>query len=575
MSHLRTAAFRALPAVLLLIVVAASLRAQDLVTRDDFTCCDTTTPIYWLGFWPEVAIDAEGNINEVNHMYLDTSSSSDWAWCHQYTKFDRFGNQAQLVVNFLPDSSNPDTAWESYGIARIDCNDEGAVVIPYHARTAPVTPGNYIYRRFMALVDPQGQEVGDPLCMSCRPEETFRHMQHPRGAINNNGLAGIIWRSYGCELDIPDSVWIRLYDTKTDSLYPVWRPTTEVQPFTGYCGRASAALGIADDGHVAATWIAEEGFAHGYYTVCNADGSQAYPISMVDCKGDFFDTSSCDCSYTITVDMTMEPDGDFYIVWHDRLLNYPGTDIDGHIWMRGFNSDGTPKYSAIRVTDTDSTLINDFQIVDAKICCDSAGNVLVMWSDSRFWPETSTMGLYSDVFLQKIDPDGNLVGPNLRVNNIGGMAGLFGTHCDADMNNAGQVVVVWRNYRQPDYTPSIKAQLMPYDAVGRFAPGDINYDLSADISDLITLVDYMFDGARNEFWPRDLCNFDGLNGDNADIADLVYMVDWMFAGGPEPHTPYDGIRPNPGPVNWPSKSAPSDDRPQPEAAPGTFELTDR
>ncbi|HKK21854.1 MAG TPA: hypothetical protein VJ983_10310, partial [candidate division Zixibacteria bacterium] len=473
MSHFRTAVSRSLSVALWVCLATTVSFAQELVTRDDFTCSDTTTPAYWLGLWPEVAIDAEGNINEVNLMFLDPTGTGEW--CHQYTKFDRFGNQIQPVVNFLPDASDPDSVWESYGIVRVDCNDDGTVVIPYRARKPEPYPTNYIYRRFMALFDSNGSEMEGPLCMSCRPQETFAHMNHPLGAINNNGLVGYIWRSDGCQFigeGQEDSVWIRLYDTKTDSLYPLWRPTTEVQPFNHYCGRQSAAIGISDDGHVAATWIAEEAFAHAYYTIYDVDGNQVFPITMVDCKGDFFDTSGCNTCYSVTVNMTMEPDGDFYIVWHNREFGIP-IDFNGHIWMAGFNADGTPKYEPIRVTDTDSTYVDGYQLLDPKITCDTAGNVLVLWSDSRFWPESSHNDFFADVFLQKIDPDGNLVGPNYRVNNIGGASGLSGTHCSVDMNNAGQVVAIWRNYRQPDYTPSIKAQLMPYDQVGRFVPGDL------------------------------------------------------------------------------------------------------
>ncbi len=570
MSHF-CAALRGLTVTLGICLTAATTPAQELVTRNDFTCSDTTTPLYWLGFWPEVAIDAKGNINEVNLVFLDTVGED--VWCHQYTKFDRFGHQMQPVVTFLPDSSNADTVWNTYGIARIDCNDEGTVVIPYRVRNGPAYP---LYRRFMALFDPLGMAMGEPICATCRPQETFTYMPHPRGMINNNGLAGMIWRSHGCQVGLPDSVWIRLYDTKTDSLYPLWRPTVEAQPFSAYCGREAACLGIADDGHVAAAWIAEKIFAHIYYTVYNADGTQAFPITMVDCDAGFYDSAACVSSYTITADMAMEPDGDFYISWYDRQFSYQDVRaVSGHVWMRGFNSDGTPKYNAMRVTDTDSTWLIDYQLVDTKIACDTAGNVLVMWSDSRLWPETDTSGLMADVFLQKIDPAGNLVGPNFRVNDIGGVAGLFGTHCSADMNNAGQVVVIWRNYLQPDNVPSIKAQLMAYDAVGRFVPGDINYDLSADVADLSNLVDYMFRGGRNTFWPRDLINLDGVGGDEVNISDLVCLVNYLFGGGPPPATPYEGIRPDPGPVQLPGKGAPSIDQPLPDAIPDPFDVTQR
>ena len=54
-----------------------------------------------------------------------------------------------------------------------------------------------------------------------------------------------------------------------------------------------------------------------------------------------------------------------------------------------------------------------------------------------------------------------------------------------------------------------------------------------DISDLVYLVEYMFNGGPE---PPNLSAAD-VNGSHAmpiDISDLVYLVDYMFTGGPEP-----------------------------------------
>jgi hypothetical protein len=71
--------------------------------------------------------------------------------------------------------------------------------------------------------------------------------------------------------------------------------------------------------------------------------------------------------------------------------------------------------------------------------------------------------------------------------------------------------------------------------------GNVNYDQDdvIDISDLVYLVDYMFNsGPQPVCWEE--ANVDG-SGDgppdgpeNIDIADLVYLVNYMFNGGPEP-----------------------------------------
>ena len=61
--------------------------------------------------------------------------------------------------------------------------------------------------------------------------------------------------------------------------------------------------------------------------------------------------------------------------------------------------------------------------------------------------------------------------------------------------------------------------------------GDLNHDGVVDISDLIDLVERMFDT-----WYPIPCPEEGdINGDGSeilDITDLVYIVAWMFSGGP-------------------------------------------
>ena len=63
--------------------------------------------------------------------------------------------------------------------------------------------------------------------------------------------------------------------------------------------------------------------------------------------------------------------------------------------------------------------------------------------------------------------------------------------------------------------------------------GNVDYDPGdvIDISDLVFLVDYMFNGGSE---PDCMIEVD-LNDDGGiDISDLVFLVDYMFTGGPAP-----------------------------------------
>jgi hypothetical protein len=63
--------------------------------------------------------------------------------------------------------------------------------------------------------------------------------------------------------------------------------------------------------------------------------------------------------------------------------------------------------------------------------------------------------------------------------------------------------------------------------------GNIDCDFNdvIDISDLVYLVDYMFNGGPE---PWCLPEVDVNADDQVDISDLVYLVDYMFSGGPPP-----------------------------------------
>jgi len=112
------------------------------------------------------------------------------------------------------------------------------------------------------------------------------------------------------------------------------------------------------------------------------------------------------------------------------------------------------------------------------------------------------------------------------------VAGLKGTHSDCAVNNAGQAVVVWREFGEAN---TIKGQLLPLESIGRTAPGDLNCDLVADGKDLIVFQDYLLGNSPNTFWPRSLAD---PNGDGrVDVSDLVYLSDFLHNGGDAPVAP--------------------------------------
>jgi hypothetical protein len=113
---------------------------------------------------------------------------------------------------------------------------------------------------------------------------------------------------------------------------------------------------------------------------------------------------------------------------------------------------------------------------------------------------------------------------------------------------------------------------MPYHDIGTFIPGDLNLDFSANIGDVLYLVDYLFGGDTSiSFWPPELVDMNG-DGKRGNISDLTYLVSYLFLGGPPPHTPDEGIRPAPPYKERDSVISPEEQPPSLKQRPGRDSL---
>ncbi len=528
---------------LLLMFFSIPITAQELVTRDDFICYDTTDEYSNRAFWPSIALNSNGSLNQINVNWGAMPCSQD---CDKlfYSRFDKYGNQFESTFQILPDTVHPDTIWRPAGWTFIYCNDN-YVYIPYlTSRTEPEDKQN------MIIFDKNQNYSFERVCVDCDPEYLDYSGSLSIGSINKYGRALTTWAARPDAHTYADSVYLKYYDIPDKFLSPMITPSKMPHPpnESGYGNtqefsvHSNPTVGVADNGSFVSVWSGNLGpYSHIFYLLYDSTSTPFFDtIRIADCDEGFMPPGICRSDWNVNVDVAMEPDGDFYITW----CGYPLTDdftfaFGERIYVRGFYTDGTPKYGPVCVTDTDSLYIWYGGVMRPMIACDSIGNILIMWSDSRFYPESNTSRLKSDVFAQKIDNEGNLIGYNFRINNHDGIAGLQEFNYENDMNDAGQAVLIWHS-NEENY--KLWAQLMPYENIGQFVPGDINYDLEVGISDLTTLVDYLFLGGKNTFWPRDLIDLNG-DGTNGTISDFIYLVDYLFLSGTQPHTPNSGIRP--------------------------------
>lgn len=519
----------------ILVLFINSSNADPLVTRDDFICYDTTGN-YVSNTWNYVNVGANGVLSQINASSVPSGDPFEPLWTYQFNRFDKFGNQTQPVDNFLPDTLDEETTW--LVAARMECytNSNGISFIPAlgDVDSSQIAP----YRNIIGyLYDSTGSRIGDRICFDCTTSyENYVYNFHTFGDISDDNIVALGWYFNMLEqTPYHDSLFVRFYYMNEDSLSDIIRITELPMPLPHSGVNKIPSIKIAADSSFVVSWIDAE-YNKIFYVVYNNDMTPRTDVMLAEC----FDNDPNNCVPNAHFqDMVLEADGDFHITWVGPYLSDPSCATIRQVWYRGFNADGTPKTDPMIVNDIDTLNICGGEDIWPHITCNDSGNVFVIWSDARDYPGENQYGNTSrNVYVQKIDPDGNLVGPNYRVNNNFGCAGWFGRNTVCDLNNAGQAVMMWRNVNT-DYR--VSAQLMPYHDIGTFIPGDINLSFAADISDLTYFVDYMFKGSGANFWPRDLVD---LNGDssNGDIADLTYMVNYFFKGGPIPVTPYEGIR---------------------------------
>jgi len=543
--------------LLTLLMVSSGAQSGPLVTRNDFVAYDTTIADPWLVSYPDVAIDGNGNLRQL--MWTRDAG----------LPFPETRLTVQLMLNLMnPQGTLTQPAsslaplpyaegggqWVTYTRSRIVTNESGLSAVAFAAKgfddfqTERTRLG-----LFVVALDATGQPVDDPVLLFTLENlhNYFGEIEKPSVAISNSGLIAV-----SATYDIHQTATYEtlagfplfVYNPATGYVSPRVDPTDRPHPIESdpaydgdYNLEPITAIGIADDGSLAVAWeIRDDGYAHLGLARYDADLNPVGDVTMPDCDGGaFYDPESCIGPYAQNVSLAMEADGDFYLAWYADGWD-PELFPLGKIYARGYNTDGSDKFGPMNVADTHALKHNMQDPPYPTILCNDNGDVLVSWSDARLDPDPAMPPMKVRLLVaQKIDRQGNLVGPNYRIDNPGGSIDWYGWYDDCDLNNAGQAVFTWVNHESER---TIWAQLMPYSQIGTYVPGDIDYDFEASVSDLISLVDFMFTGGDNIYWPPALLDFND-DGANGDIGDLVYLVDWMFNNGPIPGTPDEGIRP--------------------------------
>jgi hypothetical protein len=197
--------------------------------------------------------------------------------------------------------------------------------------------------------------------------------------------------------------------------------------------------------------------------------------------------------------------------------------------------------------ETRETIINDFLVNDdvgtasqltPAISLDGSGNFTITWQDFR-------NGIDWDIYAQRYNSSGIPLDTNFKVNKD---MGAFNQKKPAiAVDNSGNFVITWEDYRNGQDNPDIYAQR--YNSSGNsigtnYSVPDSQYASFIQQSPAVAANSSKIyftwqDNRRAKGWDiyANIFYFQrgNVNGDNkVSLSDIVYLINYLFKFGPEP-----------------------------------------
>jgi hypothetical protein len=140
-------------------------------------------------------------------------------------------------------------------------------------------------------------------------------------------------------------------------------------------------------------------------------------------------------------DIAMDDSGNFVITWHDeRNRNYD-------VYAQRYNTSGISLGSNFRVNDGTGTALQ----WHPGVAMDSSGKFVITWEDWRYG---------FDIYAQRYSPSGVPLDTNFKVNDSAQSSGSI--YPDIAMDDSGNFVITWIDYRYGSYDPNIYVQRYNY-----------------------------------------------------------------------------------------------------------------
>jgi len=218
-----------------------------------------------------------------------------------------------------------------------------------------------------------------------------------------------------------------------------------------------------------------------------------------------------------------DADGNFVIVWIDRRKD----GATHEVYAQRYSSTGA-------VVDTNFRVNTDAwtgSYSDPAVSSDANGNFVICWNDIR--------NGNADIFVQRYSSSGALIGTNLKVNTDAGTA--YQNYPAVSSDAAGNLVITWEDRRNGVGNSDIYARWLETSCSAK--PGDANASGTYSLSDVISIVNYIFN--KPGCSPQPLCWISSLlcRGDwdgstTVSLSDVIRAVNFIFN---KPNGPWNPV----------------------------------
>ncbi len=264
------------------------------------------------------------------------------------------------------------------------------------------------------------------------------YQQNPSITISPTGAFIIVWSD---ERTGNDDIYMQRYDPTGKTLGGNVKINDDIDSSGKFCPQ----IAQSDMGDICIVWgDMRNGNADIYYQRYDHNGCPVGANKRVN-------DNTC-TSIQTTPDLAVSSNGDVFITWMDQRNG------NNDVYAQIMDSLDNPLSGNFKVNDDTGTSNQEYPTIASS----DSGEFCIAWGDLR--------NSHGDIYLQRYRSDGNSIGNNVKINQVGNNGGPTYEH-DISMSGDGRCCVTWLGY---DTAYNINAQL--FDSLG--IPSGANFIVS-------------------------------------------------------------------------------------------------